>query len=117
MEEEQIVLAPCKWTIPALTEALILRGYRVERSFDLRSALHGHSECTCPYHGTEQCTCEYMVLFVYDEMETMPPVVIIAHGRNGITWLQIRTGQPEDTLSSEVAGALDETVSAASNSA
>ena len=112
-----MVFAPCHWTIPALTEALILRGYRVERSFDLRSALHSHSECTCPHHGTERCTCEYMVLFVYDEVNETPPVIIIAHGRNGITWLQIRTSQPEDSLSSEFTGALDDTVSAASSAA
>jgi hypothetical protein len=32
-----------------------------------------------------------MVLFVYDEMDAAPPVVIIVHGHDGITWLQIRT--------------------------
>lgn len=115
MEEEHVIFAPCKWTVPALTEALTLRGYRIERSFDLRSALHSHSECTCPHHGTEQCTCEYIVLFVYDEINAVPPVVIIAHGRNGITWLQIRTSQSESMLSSEFVVALDETVSAASS--
>jgi hypothetical protein len=113
MEQEQVVSASCKWTVSALTEALTLRGYRVERSFDLRSALHSHGECTCPYHGTEQCTCEYMVLFVYEETNVTPPVVIIAHGRNGITWLQIQTSQLENALSSEFAVALDETMSAA----
>ena len=113
MEQEQVVSASCKWTVLALTEALTLRGYRVERSFDLRSALHSHRGCTCPYHGTAQCTCDYMVLFAYEERRVTPPVVIVAHGRNGITWLQIRTSQFENTLSSEFTVALDETVDTA----
>jgi hypothetical protein len=117
MEQEEIIIAPCKRTVQALTAALTQRDYRVERSFDLRSALHGHSECTCPYHGTEQCTCEYVVLFAYDEREVTSPVVIIAHGHDGTTWLQIRTGPSEDTLSSEFAMALDETVNTASSAA
>lgn len=113
--EEQVVFAPCTWTVTALTDALNQRGYRVERSFDLRSALHSHNQCTCPHHGTEKCTCEYMVLFVYEEISTTPPVVIIAHGRNGITWLEIRTNQPADSLSSEFTRALDDTMNAASS--
>jgi hypothetical protein len=45
----------------------------------------------------------------------MLPVVIIAHGRNGITWLQIRTSQPDDALSCEFTRALDDTMNAASS--
>ncbi len=117
MEEEFVIFAPCKWTVPALTEALTRRGYRVERSFDLRSALHSHSGCTCPHHGTEQCTCEYMVLFVYDEIKVSTPVVIIAHGRDETTWLHVRTSQTERSLAAEFVVALDETANAALSAA
>lgn len=61
------------------TAALIRRGLRVVRSFDLRSAVAGQHQCACPQHGTAQCTCQYVVLLAYGP--TGGPVIITAHGR------------------------------------
>ena len=70
-----------------VTEALMRRGLRVVRSFDLRSAITGHHQCACPHHGTAQCLCQYVVLLVY--AASGAPAVVTAHGRDGSTELQI----------------------------
>jgi hypothetical protein len=69
------------------TEALGRRGFRVVRSFDLRSVVGGQHPCACPHHGTEQCTCQYVVLLAY--APTGAPIVITAHSRDGEAELQI----------------------------
>jgi hypothetical protein len=61
----------------AATLALIQCNFRVVRSFDLRSALVAHEDCTCPYHGTSHCTCQFVVLLVYKA--AAGPVVITIH--------------------------------------
>jgi hypothetical protein len=71
----------------AVTEALVQHGFRVMRSFDLRSAVTSHHECACPHHGTEQCTCQYVVLLAY--AASAAPVVITAHGRDAVTEVQV----------------------------
>ncbi len=64
----------------AVTAALSARGLRVQRSFDLRSARAGHSDCACPHHGTAQCTCQYVVLLVYGARGA--PGVLTFHGQD-----------------------------------
>ena len=46
----------------AVTAHLTRQGYRVLRTFDLRSALVAHGDCACPHHGTTHCTCQFVVL-------------------------------------------------------
>ena len=70
-----------------VTDALVRRGFRVLRSFDLRSAVMGHHACPCPHHGTDQCTCQYVVLLAYALAGA--PIVITAHGRDSVTEVQI----------------------------
>ena len=61
-------------------------GYRVHRSFDLRSALAATpSACGCPHHGTAACDCQYAVLLVYPGQGT--PITLVVHGRDGRSWL------------------------------
>ena len=79
----------------AATEALTRRGFRVVRSFDLRSALAplaAHADCECPHHGTAQCTCQFVVLLVYGDPSAGSggaPVVITAHSRDAQAQVQI----------------------------
>lgn len=70
-----------------VTGLLTWQGYRVIRTFDLRSALGAHPNSVCPCHGTVPCTCQYVVLLVYTD--TSEPVVVIAHGHDTGTSLQI----------------------------
>lgn len=77
-----------------VTAALTQRGFRVVRTFDLRSALVAHPDrdasrwpCNCPYHGTDYCTCQFVVLLVYGD--TAEPLVVTAHSRDTQTHLQI----------------------------
>jgi len=85
-------------------------GYRLERSFDLRNALHDHPDCTCPHHGTSQCTCQYVVLLAYDLKTTTPPVVLTAHERDGVTRVRVDTGPLGGALPWPLFAALDEAV-------
>jgi hypothetical protein len=62
------------------TLALTRCNFRVVRSFDLRSALVAHKDCTCPHHGTTACTCQFVVLLVYKA--GTGPVVITIHSYN-----------------------------------
>jgi hypothetical protein len=68
-------------------DALVRRGFRVVRSFDLRSAVAGRSQCACPHHGTAECTCQYVVLLAYGV--TGSPVVITAHSCDLSAELQV----------------------------
>ena len=71
----------------AATEALTRRGFRVVRSFDLRSAMAAHADCECPHHGTAKCTCQFVVLLVYGESGA--PTVVTAHSRDAQVQVQI----------------------------
>ena len=76
----------------AATEALTRRGFRVVRSFDLRSAMTTHADCECPHHGTAQCTCQFVVLLAYGDPSTGSggaPVVITAHSRDAQAQVQL----------------------------
>jgi hypothetical protein len=82
---------------------LTRRGFRVVRSFDLRSALApltAHVDCECPHHGTAKCTCQFVVLLVYGDPSAEPalslskgsggaPVVITTHSQDAQAQVQI----------------------------
>jgi len=105
----------------AATEALTRRGFRVVRSFDLRSALAplaAHADCECPHHGTAQCTCQFVVLLVYGDPSAGSggaPVVITAHSRDAQAQVQIvcPTGMLRDDANSRPDARLVEQVMAA----
>jgi len=113
----------------AATETLTRRGFRVVRSFDLRSALAplaAHADCECPHHGTAQCTCQFVVLLVYGDPSAEPalslskgsggaPVVITAHSRDAQAQVQIvrPTGMLRDDANSRPDARLVEQVMAA----
>ena len=101
--------ATCEQTVALLSAALVRHGFRVERSFDLRSALH--SDCPCPHHGTAQCACQYVVLLVYETMTMTPPAMVSAHECDGLTRLRAEAGQPGGRLSPKLTMALDEAMS------
>src|SRR5574341_1803129 len=93
----------------AATEALTRRGFRVVRSFDLRSAIAVHADCECPNHGTTQCTCQFVVLLVYGESGA--PVVITTHSRDAQAQAQIvhdANTRPDPRLVEQVMAALFE---------
>ena len=94
----------------AVTAHLTRQGYRVIRSFDLRSALAAHGDCACPYHGTTHCTCQFVVLLVYSDV--VGPVVITAHSYDAQTRLRLvqdALTQPDPHLARQVMTALQET--------
>ncbi len=110
----------------AATEALTRRGFRVVRSFDLRSAMTTHADCECPHHGTAQCTCQFVVLLAYGAPSTEPalslskgsggaPVVITAHSRDAQAQVQLvrPTGMLRDDTNSRPDPRLVEQVMAA----
>ena len=111
MGRDQTLSATCEQTMTVLTAALAQHGFRVERSFDLRSALEHHADCPCPHHGTIYCTCQYMVLLVYETAALTPPALVTAHECDGVTRLRAEAGQPGGRLSPELAAALDEAMS------
>jgi hypothetical protein len=112
MNAEHTLPATCERTVTLLSEALTSHGYRVERSFDLRSALDNHDDCPCPHHGTIHCTCQYIILLVYETATLAPPVLVTAHGCDGITRLHVEASQPGAWISPRLATALDEAVNA-----
>ncbi len=93
MGYHQSIAATCEQTVTALSHILIMRGYRLECSFDLRSALHNQPDCPCPYHGTLDCQCQYLVLLAYEQATPAPPIVITAHECEGITHLSSEGAQ------------------------
>ncbi len=87
MDHQVQVLNDSQVVTRELTQALEARGMRVYLSFDLRTALDGLSDCGCPHHGTDQCSCQYTVLLVYGNAPS--PAQVVAHGRDGQTWLSV----------------------------
>jgi hypothetical protein len=82
---ELVVDRACHEVVAILQGALRAAGFRVEQSFDLRSALAGAPTCACPHHGTARCDCQYNVLLVYGQ--TGVPVSLIVHGHDARTWI------------------------------
>jgi hypothetical protein len=118
-----LLAADSDLAVRAVTAALTHRGFRVMRSFDLRSAIDAHVGCECPHHGTAQCTCQFVVLLVYNEApppgdddslregKTRGPVVLTAHSREGRTSLQVvhdAAARPDPHLTEIVMTALFE---------
>ena len=87
MHREFTVSQVCDEIVPVIGRELEAAGLRVERSFDLRSALAQVPTCTCPHHGTARCDCEYSVLLVYGPAST--PVSLIVHGHDRRCWITL----------------------------
>ncbi len=97
-------------TTQTVTTSLTQQGYRVLRSFDLRSALAAHPDSVCPCHGTTPCDCQFVVLLIYGNATR--PVVVIAHGHDCETSLQLVSDpqeRPDPDLAGEVMAAIIET--------
>ena len=76
----------CEVVSTYLTDNLIAAGHTVVRSFDLQRARNADTGCTCPYHGESQCDCQVIVLLVY--LSNGEPYTLLAHGRDGITYIK-----------------------------
>lgn len=108
MQRDLTLASSCEQTIAMLISTMALHGIRLERSFDLRTALHDQPACPCPHHGTAQCTCQYVVLLAYEEVASAPPAVLTVHECDSITRVHAATGQPGERLSWPLLAALDE---------
>ena len=108
MQRDLTLAFPCELTIAILISTMALHGIRLERSFDLRTALRDQPDCPCPHHGTAHCTCQYIVLLVYEPATIAPPAVITAHECDGITRVRVATSEPGGNLSWPLLAALDE---------
>ena len=108
MQSDLALASSCEQTIAILISTMELHGIRLERSFDLRTALHDQPDCPCPHHRTAQCTCQYVVLLAYEQVASAPPGVLTVHECDGITRVQVSIGQPGERLSWPLLAALDE---------
>ena len=108
MQRDLTLAFRCEQTIAILISTMALHSIRLERSFDLRSALNDHPDCPCPHHGTARCTCQYVVLLAYEEAASAPPVVLTAHECDGITRVHVIADHPGERLSWPLLAALDE---------
>ena len=88
MKHEQIFAIDSGRVIGLLTTSLLEHGCRVERSFDLRSALTQHGQSPCPYHGATGCDCQFVVLLVHDQLTLTPPAIVTAHECENFTRLK-----------------------------
>ena len=98
MDYHQSIAAPTEPTLAALTRLLSAHGYRLERSFDLRSARH----------AAAADPTQYLVLLAYEQATSAPPIVITAHECNGVTHLKAATTRPGDVLAGSLLSAFDE---------
>ena len=112
MQRDLTLASPCEQTLATLISTLASHGIRLERSFDLRSALHDQPDCPCPHHGTTQCTCQYVVLLAYESAVAGPPAVITAHECDGITRVRVAS-EPGGRLSWPLLAGLDEALTSA----
>ena len=108
MQRDLTLASSCEQTIAILISTMALHGIHLERSFDLRTALHDQPDCPCPHHGTVQCTCQYVVLLAYEETAGVPPAVLTAHECDGITRVRVAASEPGGRLSWSLLAALDE---------
>ena len=79
MDYHQSIAATCEQTVAVLSAVLSAHGYRLERSFDLRSVRH----------AAQANRDQYLVLLAYEQAAPAPPLVITVHECEGITRLQI----------------------------
>ena len=117
MQQDLTLAFPCEQTLSRLISTMALHGIRLERSFDLRSALHDQLDCPCPRHGITHCTCQYVVLLAYDVVVTAPPAVITAHECDGITRVRVAASEPGGKLSWPLLAALDEALTSVTSDA
>lgn len=108
MPQGFVLAATCEHTVSILIEALTQHGYRLERSFDLRGALHNHPDCPCPHHGTSECNCQYLVLLAYEQTLTTPPAVITVHECDGLTQVRVLDMPVDDASAQPLLAALRE---------
>lgn len=95
MKHERVFAINSESAIRLLSASLIESGCRVERSFDLRSALTRRSWFACPYHGAIACECQFSVLLVHVPLCVTPPAVITLHECEGFTHLKFETPSNE----------------------
>lgn len=95
MKYEQVFAIDSEYAIGSLTASLIEHGCRIERSFDLRSALTSRNLAACPYHGRTACECQFIVLLVHDQLDRTPPAIITAHECEGFTRLKFEAPATE----------------------
>ena len=87
MQREFTVNRTCNEIVPTIRRELSAVGFRVEQSFDLRSALGQVPNCTCPHHGTSLCDCQYNVLLIYGQAQM--PASLIVHGHDHQCWIAL----------------------------
>lgn len=87
MQREFAANAVCNEIVPLVCRELSAAGFRVEQSFDLRSALDLVPDYACPHHGTALCDCQYSVLLVYGQAPA--PVSLIVHGHDRQCWIVV----------------------------
>jgi hypothetical protein len=85
VQHEVILSGACAESVAAIRRELGRAGFRVEQSFDLRSALTLVPNCPCPHHGTARCDCQYTVLLIYGPAPT--PVTLVVHGHDHRCWI------------------------------
>jgi hypothetical protein len=79
MDYHRSIAATCEQTVAALSRILIAHSYRLERSFDLRSARH----------AAQAEHDQYLVLLAYERDVPAPPIVITVHECAGSTALKV----------------------------
>ena len=86
--------------VEAVKSVLEQQGYKIQRSFDLQSAVrHPVRGCPCPHHGTDDCTCQYVVLLAYpgaDRVLGMAPRVLTAHSYGELTRVTLQHDETVD---------------------
>lgn len=113
MRYEQVYALDCENSIRLLTISLLEHGYRVERSFDLRSAMNDRVRTPCPYHGRFNCACQFVVLLAYAQPCAAPPVVITAHECEGCTRIKLEALPASGEVWSKLNAALNQVAAAA----
>jgi hypothetical protein len=107
VQREFTVNSDCDEIVPIVRRELVTAGFRVEQSFDLRSALALVPHCACPHHGTALCDCQYNVLLVYGRAQT--PASLIVHGHDHQCWIALAddpSGQAVPGLAADIIQAL-----------
>lgn len=103
MQREFTVNKTCDEIVLFIRHELDTAGFRVNQSFDLRSALALVPGCTCPHHGTALCDCQYHVLLIYGQEGT--PATLIVHGHDRQSWITLADdpgGNVRSALESEI---------------
>ena len=98
MDYHQSIAATCEQTVAALSHTLNAHGYRLERSFDLRSARHAASL----EHD------QYLILLAYEQAAATPPLVITVHECDGLTRLAVSSIQLDESRACLLLAAFEE---------